>query len=420
MTNRFWRISALVSSATACGALLVAVLMYLGLGYPSLLMLLGLAGVYGCLIFAYWHYRDCRQEEFLQVLAAAADAQAPLAPALWAYLHDRPSGGLREAWVFVVLFFVLPGYYWLWYSGSSFDRKVERVAGLLEEGHSLHGALVLTPGVASSTTRLAVALGEETGQLSLCLRAFRSPARSRLAGLWLELVPRIAYPLVLLLVISGILAFWAIFLAPKYQVIFRSFKLSLPQETWRTFVLADLAERYAWVLVLAVAACAALLVVLLISPGVRWYFPVVGRLYRGYVASQILQALAFLLQVGQPAPHALYVLSTSDSFVGGAWQRMQTARRRIEQGEPLAESLRAAWLLPRAMVPLLHTAERAGNLPWALAEIADVLGQRAVRRVQRFSLVFFPVPIVGVGVIVGVVVIGFFQPLITLIEGLTP
>jgi hypothetical protein len=38
--------------------------------------------------------------------------------------------------------------------------------------------------------------------------------------------------------------------------------------------------------------------------------------------------------------------------------------------------------------------------------------------VQRYSLLLFPVPVVGMGVLVGVIVVGVFMPLIALIDGL--
>jgi type IV pilus assembly protein PilC len=417
--RRFWGILGLLLSWAAYAFLLVMVLLALGLGYASLLILFVLAALYGWMLFAFLHYRQCRQEEFLQVLAAAAEAEVPLAPALWAYVRDRPRGGLRGVWAAVLLCVVVPGYYWLWYRGSNYDRKVERVAELLEEGCSLPDALRLTPGVASREMRLAATLGQDTGQLAGCLRALRSPARGRLATLWLELVPRLAYPLFLLLAINALLTFWMLYLVPRFQRIFRDDSLSLPEETERALALGYLAMSYSWILALAVPLLAALLVLLLVSPAFRWYFPVVGRLYRGYVHSQVLQALAFLLQLGRPAPEALGVLAESGCFVGGARRRLEGICRRVERGEPLADSLRRGHVLPGAMVPLLRAAERTGTLPRTLAELADLLAGRLARRVQQLSLVLFPVPIVGVGVLVGVIVLGVFMPLIALIEGLS-
>jgi type II secretory pathway component PulF len=416
--GRLWRIVALAVSCAAFVAGLALMLLFAGAGYVSVLLLLVLVAGYCWMLFAFAHYRQCRQEEFLLVLTAAAGADAPLVPALGAYLHDRPRGGLREVLVALMLFFVVPFYYWLWYRTFNYDRKVERVAELLQDGWSLHDALEFVPGVASRETLLAVALGEDTGRLAECLRAVRSPARRRLATAWLGLVPRFAYPLFLLLVINGVLTFLMLYIAPRYERIFREFGMSLPEATERALALGNFTLSYAWALALAVLLLTAVLVLLLVSPSFRWYFPVVGRLYRGYVCSQALQALAFLLQTGQPAPEALGVLAESDGFVGGARRRLAAVRRRVEQGEPLADSLRQGRLLPAAMVPLVKAAERAGNLPWALTELGGVLAQRLARRVHRLGLILSPVPVVGAGVLVGLIALGFFMPLIKLIDGL--
>src|SRR5262249_27413498 len=277
------------------------------------------------------HYRQCRQEEFLQVVTAAAAAEAPLAQALGAYLRDRPRGPLHEFWVMLLLFFVFPGYYWVWYRRSNYDDKLERVAILLEEGHSLHPALRETPGVASRTTLLAVALGEQTGQLARCLQALHNPARNRVALLWLEMVPRFAYPLFLLWLICGILQFWTTYILPKYERILNDFQLSLPDATERVRELSEFSPEDAWVLGLAGPGLACLVRRLLLSPTVGWCFPVGGHRHRGYVRSQILHALAFLLQLQRPAPEALGLLAASGSFVAPARRRLEAVRRRVER-----------------------------------------------------------------------------------------
>jgi len=409
----FWKALALTVGILA---VLILFAFVFRVGY---LLLLVLSAVYGWMLFAFLYYRQCRQEELLQVISAAAEAEAPLLPALQAYLNDRPQGRMRAFWVGLLLTFVVPGAYWLWYRRSSYDRKVEQLIHLLEAGDSLLDALQDVPGVASHETLLAVALGEKTGQLARCLQSLCNPARSRLATLWLEMVPRVVYPLFLLLVMSGILMFWTIYIAPKYERIFNEFAMSLPVETERAMFLGKLAVHFSWILALAVPLVALVLVLLLVSPGFRWQFPVVGYLYQSYLRSQILQALSFLLQMNEPAPAALAVLAESGYFVEPARRRLNSIRSQVEQGEPLADSLHRGRILPRAMVPLLRSAERVGNLPWALAELADVMAQRTAQRVQRLGLILFPIPVLGLGVVVGIIVIGLFVPVVSLIERLS-
>jgi type II secretory pathway component PulF len=414
--DRSWKPAAIVGTVFA---IIVVIGLLVSLGVFGLLPLLFLVGIYGWMVFAFLHYRQCRQEELLQVLTAAAEANLPLAPAVAAYLRDRPHGRLREFSVGVLLFFVLPGYYWLWYRRASFDHKIEQLVLLLEAGHTLSEALQLTPGVASRQTLLAAALGEETGQLCRCLVSFSNPARSRLSTLWLEMVPRFAYPLLLLFVMTGILQFWALYIAPKYERILREFDMGRPRAMEQALALGRFALSWSWVLGLVIPALLVILILLILNPGFRWHFPVVGYLYRGYVRSQILQGLSFLLQLKEPAPDALAVLAGTGCFVGAAVRQLDLARCRVESGEPLANSLNRELVLPRAMVPLVNAAERAGNLPWALTELADVLAQRAARRVQRVGMALSPVPVVLVGVLVGIIALGLFVPLIHMMEGLS-
>src|SRR5207249_1210721 len=110
-------------------------------------------------LFAYVHYRSCRQEEFLHVLRSAAATRAPLESVLAAYLADRPREGVYRFWVGALLFFVFPGYYWV-HQRRRFDTRVANVLDLLEVGAPLDRALALTPGVVSRESALAITVGE--------------------------------------------------------------------------------------------------------------------------------------------------------------------------------------------------------------------------------------------------------------------
>src|SRR5205809_545279 len=122
--DRFSKFSAWFVAATIMAVILVV--LCAGFGFvPGPVLILLLAAAYAWMLFAFFHYRQCRQEEFLQAVTAAAAVEAPLASAVWAYLQDRPRGPLREFLVALLLFFVFPGYYWLWYLLAKYDRKLD-------------------------------------------------------------------------------------------------------------------------------------------------------------------------------------------------------------------------------------------------------------------------------------------------------
>ena len=339
----------------------------------------------------------------------------PLAPALRSYLQDRPHGPVRELWAGALLFFVLPGYYWIWYRRFNYDRKVAEVAALLEMGYPLHTALETVAGAAPRQTVLGAAVGRAIGRLDLGLR---HAALIRLSTLWVELLPRLLYPLLLLFFILGVLFFWLFVIGPRVEVIFREFKIEMPEWTTRLFEYGELAVDYLWMPPVFVLAMVSGLILLILSPTIRWYFPPVAWFYRRNVQSRVLKMFAGLLEAKKPAPESLALLTDSGYFPEVVRKRLERVRHRVEQGEPLADSLRRGRLLPTAAVALVQAAERVGNLPWVLMEVADALANRMVRRLRRISLLLFPVTLLGIGGLVAFMALGMFLPLIEIMTRL--
>src|SRR5207245_8683938 len=114
-------------------------------------------------------------------------------------------------------------------------------------------------------------------------------------------------------------------------------------------------------------------------------------------------------------PESLALLANSGYFARVARRHLNGVRQRVEQGEALADSLRRGGLLPAAMVPLVQASQRAGNLPWALAELGDHRANRRTRSLQRLSLVLFSALVFVIGLMVGFMVLGMFLPIIDVI-----
>ena len=412
---RFFR-TALVAFFSVLGVLVLLAVLAMTLGYFGVIVFFVIMSVYGWVLFSFVHYRSGRQDELVQVLITAAESDAPLSSALWAYVLDRPQGNQRELWVATILFFVLPGYYWIWHRQNSFDRKLAKLAHLLEHGVPLAVALRDTPGVASADTRLAVAVGKATNQLAPCLRSLRG---RRVGVVWLEVIPRLLYPLALLLTITSIASFLTIYIIPKYEKIYADFGLRLPRATTLFMEFTRSVSGYLWIVPLVLLTNAALIAILFASTTVRWFFPVVGRYYRSQVRSRVLNMLALLLEGAMPAPKALAFLAVNPAFGGIAGRRLSSARFRVENGEPLVDSLARSGLLARNAVPLAHAAERTHTLPWALKQLGDNLAGRAVRFVRQLSLVFTPLSVVLVGALVAFIALAIFWPLVQVLMALT-
>ena len=365
-------------------------------------------------LFAYYQYRFCRQEEFLHVLQTAATAQAPVESVLRAHLRDRPRDTVYRFWVGCLLFFVFPGFYWI-HKQRSFDVRLQRLTAMLQSGATLNQALRLTPGIVSREVALAVAVGQYSGNLPQALH--RLPDRG-LALQWLEMAPRMAYPLIVLGFMTFSLSFMMIFIIPKFEKIFLEFKMKLPYESELLISASRWCVRYWYVIALFWLVALILFNVLLLSSRIRWYFPGIAWLYRLHARGQFLHVLGLMLETGKPLPEILAAVTESGLLPGAVAGRAMNLARDLEQGEPLAGSLLRNGLATASMAGLIASAEKARNLPWALQEIGDSQSRRASRLSQALAMTLFPLGILACALVVGFVCVAMFIPLVNLIEGL--
>ena len=197
----------------------------------------------------------------------------------------------------------------------------------------------------------------------------------------------------------NVLAFIMIFIIPKFEAIFRGFKMQLP---WLTEALIAIsrwsislgAVPLFWLLLLILAN------VLLFSSKARWYFPVVSWVYRGYARGQFLRALGLMLETDKPLPDILDRVLESGLLPGASspGPRQSPGGGRFVDGVPLAESLVKHGLATKPMQGLIVSAEKARNLPWALQEMGDSLIRRSARVSYRVVMVLFPLMVFALAV----------------------
>src|SRR5947209_7621776 len=197
-------------SAAVLGTLYLVFAALVLTGFGAVLFVASLSLPFCLLVYVYRRYRQGRQEEVFQIMATAVEANMPLGPALQAYLFDRPADG-RIFWDAALVLLCPPGYP-LWTQRRTFDDRVAYLSQLLAAGAPLPQALRMVRGIAPREVAVAAEVGDTTGRLAACLRRVD---RERLAGAWLEIAPRIIYPLLLFLFITYIVAFLGVFVVPK-------------------------------------------------------------------------------------------------------------------------------------------------------------------------------------------------------------
>ena len=134
--------------------------------------------------------------------------------------------------------------------------------------------------------------------------------------------------------------------------------------------------------------------------------------------SAVLGSLSLLVAREHDLPYALGVLANAYPK-HGIRLRLRSAALALASGQPWIESLRRQGLVSSADASVLSAAERVGNLPWAMHELADANERRAIYRIETVMAIGMPIVILLLGCMVAVIVIGWFMPLVALITNLT-
>lgn len=296
---------------------------------------------------------------------------------------------------------------------------LRQLADYVDAGQPLESALGLIGGRLPSHLRGLVAAGVASGRLSEVLESYvdlrRDQAELR-RRMWLA----VAYPLLLLALLTAIFVLCGSFIIPIFSSIYRDFGANLPPMTKMIFSFSGPGMLY----VLApLAAVVGLFLFTIVGPSPYWMklciyeIPIFGPFWRWSRLLPCARLLAMLVDHGTPLPEALRLMGDglADRQLAA---RCAAAAGQIEAGRTLGESLVGTGVFPLSAMPLLDWGARFGSLPTAIQFIGDSFESRTRLQVDMAQMITVP-GVLMVGVMVAIMILGLFLPLINLIEHLS-
>jgi type II secretory pathway component PulF len=342
-------------------------------------------GILAYVLFRYWLRRRLA---FLSVLAAAARRWMPLAPAAEAFAEE---------------------------SRGIFGGRCRVVAQALAASMPLGEALRLQGPLIPRRALAVVEVGVRTHNLSGALaEAARQPATQPvMARVWAA----IWYLAMLVFVGTSVLTFMAIKIVPAFVKIFDDFDSELPAMTINLIYACDWFVSYGWPPLLFGLFGIACFALLWTFDVIAWLPPPLSTLSRRRETAVVLRALAVATEADRPVELAMSALAEhypSLPICG----RLRRALAKMAVGQPWAEALADQGLLRRGELALVSSAQRVGNLTWALRDVADGIERRFALRLQRWLEVLLPILVLSAGAVVMYIIVALFVPLISLITKL--
>ncbi len=284
------------------------------------------------------------------------------------------------------------------------------------EGHTLADGFSEFPQAFPELYRATVAAGEQSGHLDVVLERLADYTEAR-QELRQRVTNALVYPIALVIMAVGIIAFMLATVVPKIVGVFENTAAELPGLTTGLIATSDFLRDYWLLLVIALAAAGWLIWWILQKDGPRRRYhnvllrlPIVGRLTRGVNTARFTRTLSILAGSGVPILEALKIsaevienLPMRDAVV--------EASLRVREGASISKSLAASRLFPPMMIHLISSGEAGGRLEEMLGRSAAGQEREVDGLIAALLGILQPLLIVAMGAIVLTIVLAILLPI---------
>jgi general secretion pathway protein F len=298
-------------------------------------------------------------------------------------------------------------------------RLLSEVKQRVNEGSSLADALVPHQKVFGPLYVNMIRAGEHSGALDAVLLRLADFTEGQ-AKLRQRIIGTMIYPVLMILIGSGMLTMLMTVVVPKVTKIFDSMAVTLPWYTRLLIWSSSLMQAWWFLILPLIAGAFAGFVMWTRSPKGKPVWdrsllkaPVFGSLVRMLSIARFSRTLATLLKSGVPLLNAMDIVKnvvTNTVLV----DVVEKARDSIREGESIANPLRRSGQFPPLVYHMIAIGERSGQLEDMLVSVAESYEAQVNVRVGALTALLEPLLIVGMGVVIGFVAFSILMPILQL------
>ena len=298
-----------------------------------------------------------------------------------------------------------------------FKMKIKRIAEDIEGGSSLAEALEQHPKIFDKLYVSMVKAGELGGVLEAVLEKVAQFLEKR-AALVSKIRSAMMYPVIVLVVATGIVGFILIAILPQFQDMFSQLGAeSLPGPTQMLVDISYALTHQLHIIIIGIIALIAVYMRINKTQEGKYVFdkmklriPVFGMLLRKASIVRFAETLATLVHAGVPILQSLDIVrETSGNEVVA--RAMTGVYESVKDGESIHEPLGASKVFPPLVVHMVAVGEETGAIDQMLNKVAEAYDREVTDTVEGLTALLEPIMVVVLGVLVGGIVICLYLPL---------
>ena len=286
----------------------------------------------------------------------------------------------------------------------------------LDKGVDLSTAMSRHPQLFNDYYVNMVRVGENSGQLEeIFLRLFKQIEFEK--NMRNKIKSALRYPSFVMIAIAAAIASVAVFVIPTFATLFKSINVELPLLTRILLGTSDFVLKY-WVLIVAALAIGYYAVKLIVASdkgGYAWdrlklRLPIVGSILKKAALARFCRSFATASRSGVPLVQTFTLVArvVDNAFYA---DRILTMREGVARGESILRVARTAEIFSPLELQMIAVGEETGDIEGMLTQVADVYQGEVEYEVARLGDAIEPILLAFMGVLVGILLLGIFQPL---------
>jgi len=297
-----------------------------------------------------------------------------------------------------------------------FASVIQQLHNDIEQSSSLSQAMAKHPRVFSSVYTAIVTAAETAGSLPETLAVLTAQLKAR-ASINARVRAALVYPIFLLVVSAAVVAVLTTFVIPKFIQLFVNVNQKLPLPTRILIAATHGIQQFWWLLIIAIAVIAALVLLALRDKNVRLSIhrcllkiPIAGALNQKLQLARFARTLGSLLNGGVRIIEAIDTTKATTSNTAFAAE-IANIEQAILKGSTLTKAVTQQEFFSEISANMIAVGEDTGTLPEMLLELAQMYDEQCESAINSMTNLLGPIMIVLLGLIIGFVVMAILLPI---------
>ena len=238
-----------------------------------------------------------------------------------------------------------------------------------------------------------------------------------------KVVNALSYPAVVMVMAVVTVIILAGYVLPKFKPLFTELNADLPLPTRMLLGVASLFSTYVYIPGLVIMTAIGAVIWMIKSTKGRQVkdrlvlrIPIIKGIIEYAILERFCRILGAMVRAGVPLPDGMQ--TTTEATSNAVYrERLTTAREEMMKGAGFSAPLAATELFPGAAKQMFKVGEETGTLDEQLAAASEYFDTELEVRIKRFTTMFEPLMIIGVGLMVGFVAVALVSAMYGVLGG---